>query len=1354
MTKRIIKLILLCTVLCTVLATALGAALLVGADARNVEKHEFSVTFDLDKNIEVYLKSADYPSEILMENGKVYQIQDQDLDFRVRVKVNGYTTVLKNEALGNKLPEEKQDGDYYTWSIMQNTAMELVCTPETYSIVYVTPIEGSIEFAAGVENPYTYAYNDKTTALPTPIKNGYVFVCWENVPANSPTAEGTPLPITEGKTYLTTTIPQNGQTLYVRPKWEAIKYPFFRYDYILGGTRADFLGEYKGEAAINDKISGNTFGGEMHYPGFYFEDVAEHYTADRSVYIVADETEARDRNYAERYYTPITYTLKFENGLVFPEGTSLPTTHKFDVATSIPSPTRTGYNFVGWTVTVIKNGQETKVETEADLTVAARDERFAGDKDTELVFTAKWEAKKFTVTAIYNNGSENGSLTYAYDTGLTVPTPTRKGYTFAGWKVTVGGEVEADLNMTGKLEAATYLSDITVEAQWKPITYTVKLDGNGATVQGTPTVKFTFDAPLDLTGIKLPTREGHTFLGFFSKTENGVLYIKPDGTSNVQAWDIADEDPVLYAVWQANKYTVTLNFANGTATINGLNYTGPVEIEYGTALNIVVVANENYMVTAWNGTAVKDPEKVHTVSVTVPVDGLTIDITIAPEAPAMGEYITNVDSPDVNSILVMLNQNATPDFPYEIAWLPSVEVLEALDHATLNWTDLTANHNSGYLIKDLNPGTYYTIFIRAKAVEGKYPSGVIYKVEANTKYKSYLQGIIDGWNRDLENAEGELAKSLLQKAIDAATALMEEIERDGLPYDFNEKLNAIIADVKNNLPLETAKDKYIAVLNAKREELLETGAFSTESQSKINSECDAAINTIKNSTTQGDVKAICDNTLNILNALKITYLFADGLKLTALMPFPDGFVQGTQLTVVRLTELAELTALVDATIANPANLATDGSLTPEAAVELLSSLDVMGAWKISLIPAANVNGSYEFFLTLDDDLNAISGLQIAVCREDGTLQLLKTEREGNVLKFTADCVGQFVLLGDPTLNLSTLIIALGLALACQLIAIILLMARRAKNARAAGARHAVTLVPTLALAIRFLPVNGLQISLILGAAVLICQIILMYLLLTSDVFHKKNRKDGDEGNAQPQEDSYRANDADSYAVASVFAEDAVEADGAYVQDETELAEEEAVLAEELLYDENGEPVAYAEEDPFTAFDEASDADEAAPLSADGEVYEDAPAEDVFVSLTTGEVFGDTEGYEDFIEPAATPRYSLPEEEPSAEQSEQPAYGDEDIMYAPTAEVPAYDAYGEPAAPSYEPDGDAFAQDAYEIPAEEAAPVEEAEASEETSEEEPVTYSSYEYDDDDVRGEPAEDLPQEEPATGTRPPYEI
>ena len=111
---------------------------------------------------------------------------------------------------------------------------------------------------------------------------------------------------------------------------------------------------------------------------------------------------------------PTTYTVTYTDGVDGEEIFADKVNHDLHYNDPTPNfgsdPTRDGYTFAGW-------------------------EPVVADQVTgNATYTAKWEAKSYTVTYNSNGGTEVKPETVTYGNKATKPTnPTRSGYTFAGW---------------------------------------------------------------------------------------------------------------------------------------------------------------------------------------------------------------------------------------------------------------------------------------------------------------------------------------------------------------------------------------------------------------------------------------------------------------------------------------------------------------------------------------------------------------------------------------------------------------------------------------------------------------------------------------------------------------------------------------------------------------------------------------------------------------------------------------------------------------------------------------------------------------------------------------------------------
>lgn len=197
---------------------------------------------------------------------------------------------------------------------------------------------------------------------------------------------------------------------------------------------------------------------------------------------------------------------------------------------------------------------------------------------------------KYTVSYDANGGNCGQTTGYAtsVSAAVTLPTPTRSGYIFAGWYTAASGGTRAG----GAGESYTPSANITLYAQWgKPCTVTYNANGGSC---GTASEKYTGTA---LT-LPTPTRDGYWFTGWYDAATGGKK-IGDAGASYQATGDIT-----LYAQWSP-VYTVTYNANGGSVT--------PASAEYkGTALTLPMPTRDGYAFNGWytaasGGTKVEGP---------------------------------------------------------------------------------------------------------------------------------------------------------------------------------------------------------------------------------------------------------------------------------------------------------------------------------------------------------------------------------------------------------------------------------------------------------------------------------------------------------------------------------------------------------------------------------------------------------------------------------------------------------------------------------------------------------------------------------------------------------------------------
>ncbi len=274
---------------------------------------------------------------------------------------------------------------------------------------------------------------------------------------------------------------------------------------------------------------------------------------------------------------------------------------------------------------------------------------------------------KHAVTYDANGGNCGQTTGYAtsVSTAVTLPTPTRSGYIFAGWYTAVS----SGTRVGGAGESYTPSANITLYAQWdKPCTVTYNANGGSC---GTASEKYTGTA---LT-LPTPTRDGYWFVGWYDAATGGNK-IGYDGATYTPSGDIT-----LYAHWQeAVEYTVTYNANGGTCDTDFATYEG-------TPLTLPTPTRTGYKFLGWydtasGGTKIGDAGAPYTPSANITlyaqwqINSYTITVT------------TNNATVKVNGTTV--NNNGTVSIQYGAQVTVEVTYFKSYDRSTtINGTDGT-----------------------------------------------------------------------------------------------------------------------------------------------------------------------------------------------------------------------------------------------------------------------------------------------------------------------------------------------------------------------------------------------------------------------------------------------------------------------------------------------------------------------------------------------------------------------------------------------------------------------------------------------------------------------------------------
>ena len=205
------------------------------------------------------------------------------------------------------------------------------------------------------------------------------------------------------------------------------------------------------------------------------------------------------------------------------------------------------------TVTGTYNSKETIANPTAPngYTVTLNNDGMTSEITQTNTFTGWTLSGKGSISGTtYTYGDGNGTLTANYSgDDITLPTPTKEGYTFDGWYTseTGGYKVETPYKPT---------NDITLYARWIANKYKITFDGNGAT--GVPSSKdVTYGEKYG--ELPTPTKEGYEFDGWYK--EDGTKVTKDDIV------DITGETKLI-AGWLGAEYTVNFDADGGNTSVS------------------------------------------------------------------------------------------------------------------------------------------------------------------------------------------------------------------------------------------------------------------------------------------------------------------------------------------------------------------------------------------------------------------------------------------------------------------------------------------------------------------------------------------------------------------------------------------------------------------------------------------------------------------------------------------------------------------------------------------------------------------------------------------------------------------
>lgn len=425
-----------------------------------------------------------------------------------------------------------------------NITLTATWAEKTYSIKYENLLNATFE--NGETNPTSYKITTKNLSLYNPARVGYDFTGWtsEQLTYDS----NTKLFTIKQESY--------GKEIVIEANWEAISYDI---TYELGTN------------GVNNGNNPNSYTIESSFT--LQSPTRSGYTFVRWEKDGNAVTGISTGNIGEVTFTAIWTANPYNIEYVLNGGTkaeNTPTIYTPDENTSIPNPTKDGYEFEGWTVKD-SLGNEIAELTGKDITI--HKDSISGD----LSFTANWSQPiNYSISYTLNGGEVSGNpTTYTVETAtFELKMPTKEGFEFIGWTgsngETANKEVSIEQGSTGNR---------SYTAHFEPTNYSITYNLNGGTNNSSNPESYTIEDG-DIT-LLAPTRTGYTFLGWTGS--NGTT-----PTIDVKIHSGSTGNKEYTANWEAITYTVNFDTDGGneiesqTISYNGkvTKPTDPVKVDY------------------------------------------------------------------------------------------------------------------------------------------------------------------------------------------------------------------------------------------------------------------------------------------------------------------------------------------------------------------------------------------------------------------------------------------------------------------------------------------------------------------------------------------------------------------------------------------------------------------------------------------------------------------------------------------------------------------------------------------------------------------------------------------------------
>ena len=493
------------------------------------------------------------PETMPAQNLDIYAVfSDESYTVTINDENGTLITTIDNLVYGNiindtDMPAQSKEGynfngwkignDFvsFPYTVTGSVTMQADFSINTYTITYkITGEEDHVE---------TYEYQAAVTPYAAPAKEGYTFSGWsEAAPATMPAED---LVITgsynvnqydalfyDWDGQLLATVPTNYGEVPAAPadpdnrvgwefaRWDPALAPMTTagatYTAIYEAGRVDvnvevYVMDLDGDYILEGEVT-PTPRAVADQPYTYVPAEREGFTVDTAQSdLYTPNVDADGSTILSVYYERNTY-----NFTTVVDGAENTTPYYYGANVAAPeTPSKEGYRFDGWDVTI-------------PTTMPAND----------VTATAQFTILQFTITFTNTGDSTIAPITQNFGTNVTAPAdPVKEGYQFTGWSEAIPTTMPAE--------------NKTISATWQILQFTIHFEDTGDTV----IADITQDYGTQIPAVADPEKEGYTFTGWSESIPTTM----------------PAENKTITASWQVNQYDATF-IIDGTPTVVPTNY--------------------------------------------------------------------------------------------------------------------------------------------------------------------------------------------------------------------------------------------------------------------------------------------------------------------------------------------------------------------------------------------------------------------------------------------------------------------------------------------------------------------------------------------------------------------------------------------------------------------------------------------------------------------------------------------------------------------------------------------------------------------------------------------------------------